>query len=85
MAKTQDASKRLMAFYIDEEDARRVEKICADRGITKTQFFCGIISQAVAHVELTDADLEVVNREIQKRIEKGYPKNYDSHSRYVRS
>ncbi|MBR5592189.1 MAG: hypothetical protein IKW38_06695 [Kiritimatiellae bacterium] len=81
---TQDASKRLVNFYLDEADAVRLDKYCADRGVSRTQFLAGVVAQFTAHITLTEEDIALINEKIQKRIEKGYPQNFRSESRYKR-
>lgn len=84
MALTQDASKRLINFYLDEADAVRLDKKCGDMGVSRTQFLSDMVASALSGVGLTAEDIEEINANIQRRIEKGYPKNYKSVSRYKR-
>jgi hypothetical protein len=84
MALTCDASKRLINFYLDEADAMRLDKICGDLGISRTQFISERVASELANIELTPADIEEINANIQRRIDKGYPKNYRSETRYKR-
>lgn len=81
---TQDASKRLVNFYLDEADAYRLQMLCDERGQTRTQFLSGLVASLVSHIKLTDEDNAEINRVIQKRIDAGYPKNFRAESRYHR-
>lgn len=80
----QDASRRIVNFYLDEADAYRLDRLCDERGITRTQFLAGVIAEHVAHIQLTPEDNLRINANIQKRIERGYSKNFNSPTRYRR-
>jgi hypothetical protein len=84
MALTQDASKRLVNFYLDEAEAHKLDKCCADIGISRTQFLSEVVQQHLQRIKLTDEDIAIINANIQKRIDKGYPKNFRSITRYKR-
>lgn len=81
---TQDASKRLVNFYLDEADAYRLDLLCDEKGITRTQYLSGIVAEKVADIELSVEDNLAINETIRKRIEKGYPVRYKSSKRYNR-
>lgn len=81
---TQDASKRLVNFYLDEADAFKLDRICDEKGITRTQFLSGVVAELTADIQLSAEDNLRINANIQKRIERGYPKVYESPKRYHR-
>lgn len=81
---TQDASKRLVNFYLDEADAFRLDILCDERGISRTQFLAGLVATQVADIDLSPEDIAEVNANIQKRLDAGYSKNYRSDKRYRR-
>jgi hypothetical protein len=81
---TQDASKRLLNFYLDEADAYRLDTLCDERGISRTQFLAGLVATEVAEIALSPEDIAEINANIQKRIEQGYSRNFRSKKRYMR-
>lgn len=82
--KTQDASKRMLNFYLDEADAYRLNKLCDRKGISRTAFLAGLLAEVVADVPLTAEDNLRINANIQARIERGYPQYFQSPERYKR-
>jgi hypothetical protein len=84
MAVTQDASLRVVNFYLDEAEAVKLDKYCQENDISRTQFIRDILAEHIKSVELDERDKELININIQRRLLKGYPKNYRSASRYER-
>lgn len=83
--KTMDASKRLVNFYLDEADAYKLDILCDEKGITRTQFFAGVVAELTVDIDLTDEDNLAINAAIQARIDRGYPTRYKSPKRYKRT
>lgn len=81
---TQDASKRLVNFYLDEAVAYQLDKVCDIKGVSRTQMLAGIVAELVADVELTAEDNQAINEAIQKRLDLGYNKSFKSKERYHR-
>ena len=84
MAVTQDASQRVVNFYLDEAEAVKLDKYCRHNDIKRTKFIRKILQPYIATVELDAADIELINKNIQKRIKSGYPKNYFAEDKYER-
>lgn len=68
----QDANKRQITFYVEEAIARRLDKYCEEKNITKTGLLVRFVAELVAEVELTDQEALEVTEAIQARIRKGY-------------
>lgn len=81
---TIDASKRMVNFYLDEAEAYKLDRIVDRRGISRTQFLAGVVAELTADIKLTAEDNERINAAIQSRIDRGYPKQFESPERYKR-
>lgn len=66
MANQPAKDKKFVSMLLKRELVKKLEKLAAHRGQTRTQVICTLLEEGTRHVELTVEDYEDIIKEIQK-------------------
>lgn len=66
MANQPAKDKKFVSMLLKRELVKKLEKLAAHRGQTRTKVICTLLEEGTRHVELTVEDYEDIIKEIKK-------------------
>lgn len=66
MANQPSKDKKFISVLMKRELVRKLEKLAAHRGLTRTQIIVTLLEEGTRHIELTVEDYEAIIREIKE-------------------
>lgn len=66
MADMNDINKTHLSTVLPLEDARRLDKLAADRGVTRSRVAASVIREGIADIDLDEDDYRWIADQVEK-------------------